>query len=153
MHDRLYRSRDDRLLFGVAGGMADYLDLDPSIVRLVWALLVLLGGAGLLLYIVAAFVIPEEPDDLRSGDPPVATAEATSRAQARAARRAERRARRGASSGEIVVGAVLILVGGWFLVRDLLPDFDTAVIAPALLVVLGLLLVIAALRRAAPPTE
>lgn len=61
MHERLYRSRDDRMLFGVAGGMADWLDIDPAIVRIVWALLIFAGGAGLLLYIVAAIVIPEEP--------------------------------------------------------------------------------------------
>src|SRR4051812_45554412 len=61
VHERLYRSRTDRMLFGVAGGMADYLDLDPSLVRLVWALLVLAAGVGLGLYIIAAIVIPEEP--------------------------------------------------------------------------------------------
>lgn len=49
------------MLFGVAGGMADWLDIDPAIVRIVWALLIFAGGAGLLLYIVAAIVIPEEP--------------------------------------------------------------------------------------------
>src|SRR5919197_250646 len=61
VRDRLYRSRTDRMLFGVAGGMADWLDLDPSLVRLVWALLVVAGGVGFLLYIVAAIIIPEEP--------------------------------------------------------------------------------------------
>src|SRR5690349_22554134 len=61
VRERLYRSRSDRMLFGVAGGMADWLDLDPSLVRIVWAILVLAGGVGLLLYIVAAIVIPEEP--------------------------------------------------------------------------------------------
>ena len=61
MRERLYRSREDRMLFGVAGGMARYFNLDPSIVRIVWALLVLAGGAGLLLYVVAAIVIPEAP--------------------------------------------------------------------------------------------
>jgi phage shock protein C len=61
MRERLYRSRTDRILFGVAGGFADWLDVDPALVRLVWALLVFAGGAGLLLYLVAAIVIPEEP--------------------------------------------------------------------------------------------
>jgi phage shock protein PspC (stress-responsive transcriptional regulator) len=69
VHERLYRSRDDRMLFGVAGGMADWLDIDPAIVRIVWALLIFAGGAGLLLYIVAAIVIPEEP--LERADFPV----------------------------------------------------------------------------------
>src|SRR5580765_5013712 len=61
VRDRLYRSRTDRMLFGVAGGMADWFDLDPSLVRIVWALLILAGGVGLPLYIIAAIVIPEEP--------------------------------------------------------------------------------------------
>jgi phage shock protein C len=61
VREPLYRSRTDRVLFGVAGGVAEWLDVDPAVVRLVWALLVVFGGAGLLLYVIAAFVIPEEP--------------------------------------------------------------------------------------------
>src|SRR6266542_6490911 len=63
VHERLYRSREDRMLFGVAGGMADWLDMDPAVVRIVWALLIFAAGMGVLLYIVAAIVIPEEPLD------------------------------------------------------------------------------------------
>ncbi len=62
MRDRLYRSRDDRVLFGVCGGVADWLDLDPSLVRIVFALLFITGGIGFLLYIIMAIVVPEEPD-------------------------------------------------------------------------------------------
>src|SRR3954452_22748346 len=62
--DGLYRSRNDRMLAGVAGGVAEMLALDPSLVRIVWALLVVLtGGIALVLYIIMAFVVPEAPDD------------------------------------------------------------------------------------------
>src|SRR5262245_22799119 len=61
MPDRLYRSRDERVLFGVAGGIAEWLDVDPALVRIVFALLVITAGVGFLLYIVMALVIPEEP--------------------------------------------------------------------------------------------
>src|SRR5919108_243236 len=62
MTDRLYRSRDDRMLAGVAAGIADYWDADPSLVRIIWALLVIpTGGVALLVYIVMAIVVPEEP--------------------------------------------------------------------------------------------
>src|SRR5919112_2169481 len=67
MRERLYRARHDRMLFGVAGGLARYLGIDSSIVRLVWVLLFLAAGTGILLYIVAAVVIPEEPDGFTSG--------------------------------------------------------------------------------------
>ena len=60
MSDRLYRSRDDRILTGVAGGVAEQLDADPSLIRIVWAVLIVLtGGLALLVYIVMAVVVPE----------------------------------------------------------------------------------------------
>ena len=62
MADRLYRSRDDRMLAGVAAGVADTLDLDPSLVRIVWALLTIFtGGIAFVVYIVMAIVVPERP--------------------------------------------------------------------------------------------
>jgi phage shock protein C len=62
MNDRLYRSRSDRMLAGVAGGVADRFDLDPAVVRVLWAILILLsGGIFLLIYIVMAIVVPLEP--------------------------------------------------------------------------------------------
>jgi phage shock protein C len=61
MSTHLYRSRDDRMLAGVAGGLAELWDADPSLVRIVWALLVpLTGGIALVVYIVMAIVVPEE---------------------------------------------------------------------------------------------
>ena len=63
MSDRLYRSRDDRVLTGVAGGLAEALDADPSVIRVVWALLVFLtGGIALVAYVVMAIVVPERPE-------------------------------------------------------------------------------------------
>ena len=62
MNDRLYRSRDERMFAGVAGGVAERLDLDPSLVRVVWLILIFLtGGLFFLLYIVMAIVVPEAP--------------------------------------------------------------------------------------------
>jgi phage shock protein C len=62
VNDRLYRSRDARMFAGVAGGVAERLDLDPSLVRVVWLILIFLtGGLFLLLYIVMAIVVPEAP--------------------------------------------------------------------------------------------
>jgi phage shock protein C len=173
VHERLYRSRTDRVLFGVAGGFAEWLDVDPSLVRLVWALLVVAGGAGALLYVIAALVIPEEPWEPSADAPPSAadaagtaagsagpagtagtapagTAPASmSRTQARQARRAARQAagphRDG--TGLLVLGVILVAVGGLFLVRDLLPAFDDRFFGPALLIAIGVVLVASAVRR------
>ena len=61
MNKRLYRVRNGRQLAGVCGGIAEYFNIDPTIIRLIWALLVLFAGCGILAYIVCAFVIPEQP--------------------------------------------------------------------------------------------
>ena len=60
---RLYRSREDRLIAGVAGGLAQYFDLDPVLVRLDFLLLGVASGLGLVVYLILAIVIPERPPD------------------------------------------------------------------------------------------
>jgi phage shock protein PspC (stress-responsive transcriptional regulator) len=64
MNDRLYRSRSDRMIAGVAGGLAERFDIDPSFVRVAWVLLTILtGGIFFVAYIVMAIVVPEDPID------------------------------------------------------------------------------------------
>ena len=58
---RLYRSRKDRILGGVCGGMGNYFNLDPVLVRVIWAALLFAAGVGFLAYILAWIIIPEEP--------------------------------------------------------------------------------------------
>ncbi|HIY74271.1 PspC domain-containing protein [Intestinimonas butyriciproducens] len=58
---RLYRTENGAaMLCGVCGGIAEYFNIDPSIVRLLWAALVIVGGTGILLYIIAAIVLPKK---------------------------------------------------------------------------------------------
>ena len=61
MQKRLYRSKDERMIWGVCGGLAKYFDVDPTIIRLVAVLTLFLGLAGVLVYIILAIVIPLEP--------------------------------------------------------------------------------------------
>jgi len=58
---KLFRSKKNRVLAGVCGGIAEYLGVDPTIVRLLWVLFTLLYGVGLLGYIIAILIIPQEP--------------------------------------------------------------------------------------------
>jgi phage shock protein C len=168
MNEHLYRSRDDRMIAGVAGGLAEIWDADPSLIRIVWALLIFLtGGIALLVYIVMAIVVPEEdivhatPETPAPGAtegtetdtaaaaaaaaaPPVDRREA--RRAARAARRAARRDR-GPSSAGIVIGGLLIVIGGVFFVRQFLPQFTFDWFWPLILVGLGVVLLVAGFTR------
>jgi phage shock protein PspC (stress-responsive transcriptional regulator) len=61
MHKKLYRSAREKMLGGVAGGLAEYFDVDPTIVRLVFVLSIFVGGAGIIAYIIMWIVVPQGP--------------------------------------------------------------------------------------------
>ena len=61
MENRLYKSRMNRKIFGVCGGIAEFLHTDPTLIRLLWALITCFTvGTGIVAYIIAALIIPEE---------------------------------------------------------------------------------------------
>lgn len=60
---KLYRSRTDKMVSGVCGGLGKYLGIDATLIRLVFVLLLLFGvGSGLILYIILMVIVPEEPE-------------------------------------------------------------------------------------------
>jgi len=61
MSKRLYKSRTEKVIDGVCGGIADYFGIDPTLVRLLWIASIFAGGAGIILYIIAMIIIPTEP--------------------------------------------------------------------------------------------
>lgn len=61
---KLYKSDVDRKLCGVCGGIAEYLGIDSTIVRLIWVVLVVFFGTGILVYIISALVIPDYPNKI-----------------------------------------------------------------------------------------
>jgi phage shock protein C len=110
---RLMRSRDDRVIGGVAGGLGAYLGIDPVIVRLVVVVLALAGGSGILAYLVAWLVIPEAPED---GMPAP---------------------ERAGSSAPVLTGLVLVALGALLLADQLLAAFSWRYVGPVLLIVFG----------------
>ncbi len=169
MTDRLYRSSDDRMLTGVAGGVAESLDADPSLIRIVWALLVVLtGGIALVVYIVMAIVVPERPEGMPIGragtfsgppeagapEPDVAVPAGSWRAPdgstvphaaAVAGTQRPRRDPADRTRAGLIAGLLLILLGGLFLVRQLLPSFDWGLWWPIVAIAAGVVLVVVAL--------
>ncbi len=57
---KLYRSNTNKMIAGVCGGVAEYINIDPTIVRLLWALFGLAGGTGVVIYIIAAIIMPSQ---------------------------------------------------------------------------------------------
>lgn len=63
MEKRLYKINQGKMVDGVCGGIAEYFGLDPTLVRLAWIIFSAMGGSGVLAYIIAAVVIPREPEE------------------------------------------------------------------------------------------
>ena len=156
MNRRLYRCYHDKRIAGVASGLAEYFDIDPTIVRILWLVSFLFGGLGLVLYIAMAIVVPLEPageaidpDGATTGQPVVASPtgwHTTAPAM-------HRHVSRGTGRGMTVVGIVLILFGALALVDAFLPAWADSgrFLWPAFVVGIGALLVVTAVRR--EPTE
>ena len=163
MDDRLYRSRDDRMIAGVAGGVAEHLDADPSLIRIVWAVLIFLtGGLALLVYIVMAIVVPERPAGMPvvpavpQGEPGAAVAaepvpagswRAPDGSTVPMAASTPRRRRDPADRARagLIGGLILVGLGGIFLVREFIPAFDFDLWWPSVLIGLGIVLIVVAL--------
>jgi len=65
MKKKLYKSKENKVISGVCGGVAEYFDIDVTLVRLAFVLFAFLGGPGLLVYIIMMFVMPEAPREFR----------------------------------------------------------------------------------------
>ncbi|MEW6723546.1 MAG: PspC domain-containing protein [Bacillota bacterium] len=129
MTRRLYRSTRERMFFGVAGGMADYFDIDPVLVRLGWVLIGLVGGLGILAYFLCAIFIPENPGSAGEADEP------------------QEQETGKCSNNPAFLGLVLVGLGLIMLLKNLWPWFDLGRFWPIILVVLGVAILGGSFRR------
>jgi phage shock protein C len=155
---RLYRSSRERILGGVSGGLADYFDVDPTLVRLAWVLLAF-SGVGVLAYLVAWVLMPEAPwrsrgareNGAQSRGPASAemTVEATpepEEAQSRPETGQHREYRYGIPSGAWVMGLILVVVGVFLLLRNFIPLLWALPFWPLLIILAGVALLVGAFR-------
>lgn len=152
MNRRLFKSPTERVISGVAGGVAEYFDADPAIVRVIWALLAIItGGVFLVLYIVMWIVVPEGgADSALPAEGPVvdpATGQPGSASPSTWNAQPVRRNRRGSGGGSWVFGLLLVGLGLYFLAREYLTWFDVDRLWPLALVAFGVVLILFAMRR------
>ena len=142
MAARLHKSRTDRMWSGVSGGIAEYLDIDSTFVRIAWLVVgVLTAGFAIIAYVALAIIVPERPEE--------AVAE-SSQAAAEPAHSSEAAADRGRGrKRSVIFGAVLVAVGGLFLAQNfgLFDWLDFGRFWPVVLILLGLLLIVRRIGR------
>jgi phage shock protein C len=105
MEKKLYRSSNDKVLAGVCGGIGEYFVVDSVIIRLLWVVFTLMGGAGLIAYIIAAIIVPANPSGYSAGD---SYARSEDPGSGSGARRSGGNSSRNTS---LVLGAALVLFG------------------------------------------
>ncbi len=139
MEKRLYKSSKNKVLAGVCGGLGEYFGVDPVIVRLLVVVFTLLGGAGLIGYIIAAIIIPSgDAGDIsplyreKSGEGPEAnytgyTPESYEKNNRNTA---------------VVLGIILIGIGGLVVIRYLIPWIPGELIFAGIVVVMGAYLIL-----------
>ena len=127
MEKKLYKSENDKVLAGVCGGIAEYFVVDSVIIRLLWVVFTLLGGSGLIAYIIAAIIMPSNPLGYRPED-----ISADGDYNSNSPRRESNR------NTALVFGVLLILFGGLIVVKDFIPWIHRDLILAALLIGLGL---------------
>ena len=165
MTERLYKSKNNKMIAGVCGGIAEYFNVDATLIRLAWLLAVFFGGSGLVLYIMAMIIVPERkphteerreeesdiknvPDDTAQGEPQTASNERDHRAEVSAAEnikaentkkpelpKTQERKRK------YMLGLILVALGGYFILQRFMPHyFNLNDWWPIILIIIGVVL-------------
>ncbi len=137
----LYRSSTHRVIGGVAGGLGEYLDVDPVLLRILFVVAFLAGGVGIVAYIIAWIIIPEQPRENAMSMPPDPQ-QTNIPPQPQQPPKYDEGHRR----GSIVGGLVLLVLGLLFLGQNFLPDFNFGDWWPLILVAIGAGLLYKAVR-------
>jgi len=113
---RLYKSRKNKVIDGVCGGIAEYFEVDPVLIRIVFVMIFFLGGSGLLAYIVGMIIIPKRP--YGTEEQPVPSKE-DDVMEKKAIIPAQKMKEPAVSSGSLIVGIILVVLGALFLMKNL----------------------------------
>ena len=130
MAKKIYRSKKDSIIGGVCGGIAEYFEIDPTLVRLLAILIVFVGGVGIIAYIAAWIIIPQNPEEVLEQEQAYSSSEGH-----------EDR------NKHVWGGLILVFLGLFFLIRSFFPHFILVKFWPIILIVVGIGLIIQSLTR------
>lgn len=129
MEKRLYRSRTDRMVAGVCGGLGEYFGMDPVIWRLIFLVGLVLGGSTFAIYIIMAIVVPEEA---------AATKSAANKEADPKEGETKKELKIDVKERNWLVGLVLVVLGAILLMQNFFPGFSWHLVWPFLLIAAGL---------------
>jgi len=145
---RLYKSRKYKVIDGVCGGIAEYFDIDPVIIRLIFVISIALGGTGIIAYIIGMIIIPHKTGEDAPEEKPVAKKASKAKAEVKESAPVEKK---GDSQAGLIFGVVLVLIGGLFLLSEFrffhgpyywIRNHLWDILIPSVLILLGINLIV-----------
>ena len=148
MAKKLYRSTTDKMLGGVAGGLAEYFDIDSTLIRVLFVVIVFLGGGGIIAYIILWIVVPKRPYEIPKSFQEKSTSDNTGKSEFHHSA-TESETININNSGEAIMEAktnnkqiwiaiILIVIGGLLLLNNIFPSFHFHHYWPLILIGIGI---------------
>lgn len=143
----LYRSQKDTVVAGVCGGLGDYLNVDPILFRVLFVLAFLIGGSGLLVYIILWIVIPSDNYIINETNLNDNTMNDEMNNTEQQSNSSENQKKPQKNDGNLWGGLILITLGGIFLIDRFVPRIDFGDLWPLILIVVGIILITKAYQQ------
>lgn len=149
MREKLYRSRRSKVIGGVAGGLAQYFNIDPVIIRILFVVLTIMHGMGPVIYIILWIAVPEEPFAQAYGINPDGTVnpEGSEVKFENINTDAAPVEPKKTGNGRIIAGSILILIGAIFFFDRFVPSFDFGDVFPFIFIVAGIALILNSVKK------
>lgn len=142
MNKKLYRSRQNKIIGGVCGGIGKYFDIDPVLIRLLFVLITLYNGAGLILYIILLIMLPLEPfnpDEIEIKDFTEIPDEKLVNTPSDFTDRKEKTKK--------IFGIILLIIGTLLFLENFINILDFEIIAPLIMILIGLYLIYDSIKK------
>ncbi|MCR4418024.1 MAG: PspC domain-containing protein [Ignavibacteria bacterium] len=142
MNKKLYRSRQNKIIGGVCGGIGKYFDIDPVLIRLLFVLITLFNGAGLILYIILLIILPLEPfnpDEFEIKDFTEIPDEKLANTPSDFNDRKEKTKK--------IFGIILLIIGTLLFLENFINILDFEIIAPLIMILIGLYLIYDSIKK------
>jgi len=142
MNRKLYRSKKDKIIGGVCGGLGKYFDIDPVLIRILFVFLTFYHGSGLIIYLVLLIIVPPEPiniDEIELKDFTDISGDRPSNYEQTTVNRGEKVKK--------IFGIILLIIGSLLFLENFVKILDFEIIAPLIMILMGLYLIYVSLKK------
>jgi len=139
--NKLYRVERGKIIFGVCAGLAEYMELEPILIRLVFLILFFAGGSGFLIYLISALIMPKKNQRKMEIDEKIKKLAFEARDRVKIFSKEIKTERQRKGNSRILVGGIIIIFGLSIIAKKLIPGWWEEMFWPTILIVMGMYLI------------